>query len=147
MSPEETNRVDRAALRLVEVMIRRPWLVIGLTLIAVLAATSGVRHLEFSNNYRVFFSSDNPELLAFEEFQDTYTKNDNILFVLQPEDGQVFTPRLTEAIERLTEEAWQIPYAIRVDSVTNFQHTWADGDDLTVEDLIRDGKTLSEQEL
>ena len=147
MSPEVTNRVDRAALRLVEVMIRRPWLVIALTVIAVLAATSGVRHLEFSNNYRVFFSPENPELLAFEEFQDTYTKNDNILFVLQPKDGQVFTPRLTNAIERLTEEAWKIPYAIRVDSVTNFQHTWADGDDLTVEDLIRDGLSLSESEL
>ena len=130
MSPEETNRVDRAALRLVEVMIRRPWLVIGLTVIAVLAATSGVRHLEFSNNYRVFFSSENPELLAFDEFQDTYTKNDNILFVLQPKEGPVFTPRLAGAIEWLTEEAWKIPYAIRVDSVSNFQHTWADGDDL-----------------
>ncbi|MFQ5550528.1 MAG: RND family transporter [Gemmatimonadales bacterium] len=147
MSSEVTNRVDRAALRLVEVMIRRPWLVIGLTIIAVLAATSGVRHLEFANNYRVFFSPENPELLAFDEFQDTYTKNDNILFVLQPKEGQVFTPRFAEAIERLTEEAWKIPYAIRVDSISNFQHTWADGDELTVEDLIRNGNTLSEQEL
>ena len=147
MNPEVTNRVDRAALRLADVVTRRPWLVIALTVIAVLAATSGVRHLEFANNYRVFFSPRNPELLAFEDFQDTYTKNDNILFVLQPKDGQVFTPRLTDAIEQLTREAWKIPYAIRVDSVTNFQHTWADGDDLTVEDLIRDGHSLSESEL
>jgi predicted RND superfamily exporter protein len=147
MSPETSTRADRVALRLVEIMIRRPWLVIGLTILAVLAAASGVRHLKFANNYRVFFSPGNPELLAFEEFQDTYTKNDNILFVLQPQKGGIFTPRIAEAIERLTEEAWKIPYAIRVDSVSNFQHTWADGDDLTVEDLILDGRTLSEREL
>ena len=47
-------------------------------------------------------------------------------------------------METLTEAAWKIPYAIRVDSVTNFQHSWADGDDLTVEDLIRNGASLSQ---
>ena len=147
MSSSGPNRIDRVALRLFEGVVRRPWWVIGLTLVAVLVAVSGVSQLEFSNNYRVFFSPRNPELLAFEEFQDTYTKNDNILFVLQPERGEVFTPRMTAAIERLTEEAWKIPYAIRVDSISNFQHTWADGDELTVEDLIRGGGDLDRQEL
>jgi predicted RND superfamily exporter protein len=147
MKRREAGRIDRFALRLHETVARRPWWVIGTLLIAVLVAAGGIRHLEFSNNYRVFFSPKNPELLAFEEFQDTYTKNDNILFVLQPEEGQVFTPRLSRAIEELTAEAWKIPYAIRVDSVTNFQHTWADGDELTVEDLVRDGGALSRAEL
>ena len=36
----------------------------------------------------------------------------------------------------LTERAWKIPYSTRVDSVTNFQHTTADGDDLLVRDLV-----------
>ena len=38
----------------------------------------------------------------------------------------------------MTEQAWQIPYVIRVDSVTNFQHTSAIADDLVVEDLINE---------
>ena len=38
----------------------------------------------------------------------------------------------------MTEQAWQIPYVIRVDSVTNFQHTSAVEDDLVVEDLINE---------
>ena len=36
---------------------------------------------------------------------------------------------------------------IRVDSITNFQHSWAEGDDLTVEDLIQNGISLSEDAL
>jgi len=147
MRGREAGRIDRLAVGLFEGVARRPWWIIGTVLIAALAAASGMRHLEFSNNYRVFFSPQNPELLAFEEFQNTYTKNDNILFVLQPAEGDLFTPRLTDAIEKLTAEAWKIPYAIRVDSVTNFQHTWADGDDLTVEDLVRGGATLGRAEL
>jgi predicted RND superfamily exporter protein len=147
MRQETSSRTDRLALGLAGVVIRRPWLVVGLTVLLVAAAASGARFLEFSNNYRVFFSPDNPELVAFEEFQATYTKNDNIQFVIQPERGSVFTPRVADAVERLTAEAWKIPYAIRVDSVTNFQHSWADGDDLTVEDLIREAATMSEVEL
>ena len=141
------EQLDRWTMRYAAWILRYRWLVILATLLAVLAAASGGRHLSFSTNYRVFFSQENPELTAFESFQKTYTKNDNILFVLQPAEGNVFTPRLAEAMEWLTAEAWKIPYAIRVDSVSNFQHTRATGDDLTVEDLIRDGRDLAPSEL
>ncbi|MDH3888160.1 MAG: MMPL family transporter, partial [Gammaproteobacteria bacterium] len=40
------------------------------------------------------------------------------------------------AIARLTEESWQIPYSLRVDSITNYQHTEARDDDLLVDDLV-----------
>ena len=138
---------DRTAAILADNVIRFRWLVILATLLLVAATASGGRFLDFSNNYRVFFSDKNPELVAFDRFQETYTKNDNILFVLRPKDGAVFTPRVAAAIEKLTEGAWKIPFAIRVDSISNFQHSWADGDDLTVEDLVRGGAELAPEEL
>ncbi len=147
MSSGKPGIMDRVALRLADTVLAHPWKVVAITLLLVAAAGGGARHLEFANNYRVFFSPENPELVAFEEFQATYTKNDNILFVLQPSDGDVFAPELLSDIEWLTAEAWQIPYAIRVDSVTNFQHSWADGDELTVEDLVRDAPSMSVGEL
>jgi predicted RND superfamily exporter protein len=85
--------------------------------------------------------------VAFDELQATYTKNDNILFVVKPRNADVFAPHVAQAVEELTAEAWKIPFAIRVDSITNFQHSWADGDELTVEDLIRDGASLTEAQL
>ncbi len=134
---------DRIAADLGDRVIRHRWLIVLAMLAIAVAASNGVRYLEFSNNYRVFFSEKNPELVAFEQFQKTYTKNDNILFVLQAKEGEIFTPRISAAIEALTDEAWKIPFAIRVDSVTNFQHSWADGDDLTVENLVRNGAELA----
>ena len=141
------KRLEQWILRYADWVIRYRWWVIILTLLVVMGAASGGRYLGFSNNYRVFFSQENPELKAFDRFQGTYTKNDNIIFVLQPADGQVFSHRVAEAIEKLTAEAWKVPYAIRVDSISNFQHSWAQGDELTVEDLVRDGESLSEAEL
>ena len=101
-------------------------------------AVSGGRFLWFETNYRVYFSEDNPQLKAFDELQNVYGKNDNVLFVLAPSEGEVFTGPVLAAVEDLTRQAWQIPYAVRVDSITNFQHTRAEGDDLFVADLVSD---------
>ncbi len=123
---------------LAEALVSRRWLWLLAALLLAGLAASGARFLSFSNDYRIFFSKENPQLLAFEELQNTYTKSDNVLFVLAPADGKVFTPETLAAVEWLTEQAWQIPYSIRVDSVSNFQHTYAEGDDLIVEDLVMD---------
>ena len=113
---------------------RYPVLVVCLLLVA--GAGAGGQFLAFKTDYRNFFSEDNPQLQAFEQLQNTYTKTDNVLFVLAPKDGRVFSNETLASIIELTETAWQIPYSIRVDSITNFQHTVAEGDDLTVDDLV-----------
>ncbi|MFQ5329133.1 MAG: RND family transporter, partial [Thermodesulfobacteriota bacterium] len=123
------------------------WLIIVGTLLVAVVAASGGRHLTFSNDYRYFFSKENPQLQAFEALQDTYTKNDNVLFAIAPKNGKVFTRATLAIIEELTEASWQVPYSIRVDSITNFQHTRAEEDDLIVEDLVQDAASLTDDEL
>ncbi|MCG7989321.1 MAG: MMPL family transporter [Candidatus Thiodiazotropha weberae] len=128
-------------------VLKRKILVILLTVAVSLMMGSGVQHLRFNNDYRMFFSEENPQLKAFEMLQNTYTKNDNVLFVIEPQDGEVFTRETLIAVSELTKEAWQVPYSIRVDSITNFQHTYAEGDDLIVEDLVLNPASLSDEEL
>ena len=129
--------IDRFAAALTRRVISNRWLVILFSLALAVAAGTGAKNLEFSTNYRVFFSDANPELQAFEDLQNTYTKNDNFFFVFEPDASGAFSPQTLDAVEVLTEEAWKIPYAIRVDSISNFQHTFAIEDDLIVEDLVR----------
>ena len=70
-----------------EWLVRWRYPVLLISVLAVVAAASGIRFLTFKTDYRVFFSSDNPQLRAFEQLQNTYTKSDNVLFVLAPRDG------------------------------------------------------------
>ena len=125
-------------------VIRFRWLIILGTLALVAFAASGARLLNFATDYRVFFSEDNPQLQAFNELQDVYTQNDNLLFVFEPADLDPFSERSLRALSELTDEAWKLPYAIRVDALTNFQHTEADGDDLLVADLVEEPDSLSD---
>ena len=117
------------------------------TVLAVLLIASGARFIKFSNDYRVYFSEDNPQLQAFEALQNVYTKTDNVLFAIAPKDRQVFTGKTLASVEWLTAQAWRLPYANRVDSVTNFQHTRARGDELIVSDLVSKANTLSAADL
>ena len=89
------------------------WPVIVATLLIVMAAASGLTKLTFRDDYRAFFSEDNPQLTAFEVMEDVYTKNDNILFVLAPAAGDAFSVDTLAAVEELTDGAWQIPFALR----------------------------------
>lgn len=130
-----------------EWVIRWRWWLILVCIAATVAAGSGARFLEFTTDYRVFFSKENPQLQAFEELQDVYSKNDNVLFVIAPKDGKVFTRETLATVEWLTEAAWQLPYSSRVDSITNFQYTYADADDLVVSNLIENADTFSNQQL
>ncbi|NIB38107.1 MMPL family transporter [Pseudomaricurvus alkylphenolicus] len=128
-------------------LIRRRWLILIGALLLALMAASGARLIGFNNDYRVFFSEDNPQLQEFEQLQRTYTKVDNILFAVEPLDGDVFSPDVLEAVEALTAQAWHLPYSLRVDSITNYQHTYAEGDDLVVQDLVENASGYSRGEL
>jgi len=128
-------------------LIRYRWFVICTAILIAVAAGSGGRFIEPDNDYRVFFSDDNPQLQAFEEIQRAYTKTDNILFAVAPKSGEVFTSNILQAIEEATEKAWLLPFSLRVDSITNYQHTRAEQDDLIVSDLVENAEDLSIQEI
>ena len=131
----------------VEFLFKWRWIVLVGTLVVAVMAASGARFIEFKNDYQYFFREDNPQLRAFEDLQEIYTKNDNTLIVLAPESGKVFTPETLAAVGELTERAWQLPYATRVDSITNFQHTRAEEDDLIVDDLVDLEREYTDDEL
>ena len=128
-------------------IVNNPILVILLSLIWTAIAIYGVTYFRFTNDYRYFFSSENPYLTAFEELERTYSSPDTLLFVYQPQDGTKATSaQALQMVEEITTQGWQIPFSTRVDSITNFQNTRAIGeDDLEVRDLVVDaGQTDAE---
>ena len=103
----------------------------------------GFKNLHVETDYRIFFSADDPNLAADEQLKAIYGKSDNILFVVHPHNGDIFSPDNLASIEELTEMAWQIPHSRRVDSVTNFQYPSVEGDDIQIENLVQDARSYS----
>ena len=82
-------------------VIRWRYLVVLITLVVIFAIAAGGKNLVFTNDYRYFFSEDNPQLLEFEALQDTYTKNDNVYIMLEPKQGDVFNKKFLTALKEL----------------------------------------------
>lgn len=129
-----------------EFLLRHRFVALFILLLSTFGLSSGAQFLYFDNDYRVFFGKDNPQLKAFEKVQQTYTKIDNVNFAIDPLTGSANDPAVLAGVEALTEMAWQLPFSIRVDSLSNYQHTEVDGDDLIVRDLFINGSELSADE-
>jgi uncharacterized protein len=130
--------------RLAALLVRQRHAFIALSLLLVVAVSYGAKFVWFNGDYRIFFRDDNPQLVAHERQQASFTKSDNVSFILAPANGEVFTRGTLAAIEQLTADAWKVPYSIRVDSITNYQHTRAVGDELATGDLVRDAASLTD---
>ncbi|PTQ76077.1 hypothetical protein C8R26_1237 [Nitrosomonas oligotropha] len=128
-------------------VVNARWYILILIAGLVVMAGYGIKDLQFKSDYRMFFSDDNPQLTALENLQKTYTRDDNVLLVLTPAKGDVFSPEILTIAQQLTKDLWQTPYSTRVDSLVNFQYSHANGDEVTVEDLVGDITQLTPEDL
>ncbi len=124
-----------------------PWWTLLFTLIIVVTLGYGLQFLGFKNDYQTYFSKENPQLQTFQDIQNTYNKTDNVMFVVEPLDGKVFSPKTLATIMELTKISWSMSYASRVDSITNYQHTTANADELIVADLVSQPAQLNPNQL
>ena len=124
------------------VIQRHKWIVL-FTLVFVTCLGAGIKNLKSTSDFRIYFSEDNPQLVAFETLERTYGKQDSLFFFIQPENKNIFTKENLSLIVELTDKAWNLPYAIRVNSLTNYQHTEVNGDDLNTDYLVDEVSALT----
>ena len=133
---ETLNSAEPLERRFSEWVVGVRWWIIASCFPAVFLAAAGGSFLEFSSSHQEFFSKDDPMFLALQTLEDTYGKSESVLFIIAPDEGDAASESSLKASVWLTERAWHTPFSKRVDSLANFQHTTADGDELTVRDLV-----------
>ena len=143
-APWRQSRLDRY----ITFVLRQRWFVIAAASLVMAATAAGGRLLTVTGDYRAQLGEDNPELATFDVLEDTYAATYVALVAVAPRTGSVFTRETIHAIEELTEAAWTAPYSTRVDSLTNYSHSEAIGeDDLVVEPLVDDAQSLDDADL
>lgn len=123
------------------------WIVLVGTVLLGIVIGSGGSKLKFDGDYHAYFSESNPQLEAFDNLQEKYTKDESVIIALSPKDKNIFTKANLSSIEKMTSDAWTIPYNSRVDAITNFQHTRAEADDLYVSDLVSEVEMMTTSDI
>lgn len=122
------------------------WVAVISTLL-ILAIGFGVSRLQIDSGIKVFFNKNDPNLLAQEQIEQTYGKEDNILVVIEAKQGDIFTPENLATVQSVTEQSWFVPNSRRVDSLNNFLYPSVDGDDIRIGALIENATALSAREI
>jgi predicted RND superfamily exporter protein len=127
LSSKVELRAEELTVRYTQWLLRWRWPIIITVLLASALTCYGFRYFVLDNDYRVFFSHDDPKLLDYEALQNAYTKDETLFFIVTSKSGEVFDRETLAALGELTESAWQLPHVLRVDSVTNFQYVSSRG--------------------
>ncbi len=101
-------------------MLRHRWLVLASAVAVMLVLTAGLQFITISNDWRDMLDEDNPQLVAFDTLEDTYTATNAAVIAVAPKGGSVFTREALGAIEELTEAAWRVPSSTRVDALADW---------------------------
>lgn len=124
-------------------LLRRPKLSVLIIFAFLLLSATGAKSLYFRGDFNIFFKPENPQLMAYEKMQETFSKNENASIIISPRHGDIFTPETLSLIKTLTELAWETPYSTRVDSLANFQHSRSEDGTLVVDNLWGEKNDLS----
>lgn len=117
-------------------LIKFRWLFFILSLALVGISLTGFKHFIFDASPRIYFAEDNKAYENYLGMEDTYGRDFKLFIMVSSTQGDLFQKQQLQAILELTEAAWQIPFARRVNSITNFQYTQSIDDDLEVNDFI-----------
>ncbi|GMT49237.1 MAG: hypothetical protein IEMM0008_0776 [bacterium] len=114
---------------------KRRWYIISITLLITLLLGLGALKLKLNTSLRIWFEEGSQEVIQYDNFRSRFAQDNNVIVVFKDERG-VFNSDAITVIERLTEKFWTTKYISRVDSLTNYAHTYVDGDSLEIKDLI-----------
>ncbi len=124
-----------------------PWAVAIITVALLIPALYGCSKLQFTPDFFIYFSDDNPQLAALRTLENEFDKQENLIFIVESSHsgGLIYQRDIIRFIAELTEAAALIPHVRRVESLTNFQKLWVDGDNIHTHDLVPSDADLLDQ--
>ena len=105
-------------------MYKNPWFIILLPSLLLLSAIVGCQYLSFTTDFRAYFSTDNPQLQAFQQLESDFNKQDTLVFLIEMEDESrsVLNLNTLNFLAELTQKAWQLPFHLPPSST--LQPSW-----------------------
>jgi len=138
---------NKALKLLIVWIVANPKKILLLVLLLLVLFSVGMTNLQISNDFRVYLSRDNPQLLAFESFENNYVKSDSATMVISAKKADLFSQSGLTLIQEITEKAWFITDAYRVSSLSNYQYIQSSNDEISTRYLVEEANNLSQSEI
>src|SRR5688572_27002809 len=113
-------------------------------LLLVLAFAPGLSRLRSDFTHTGFFNLDDPKLQKFEAFEKRFGNDDTVIIAVHSPSG-IYDTDTIALLQWLTEQMWQVPEVLRVESITNYNWMHGREGEIVVEPFLPE--TLSAEVL
>ena len=134
--------------------VKYRWVLFFLSLLFSLVGGYGLKYFVVDGSPKALIDEGNDDLERLELLEDEFGRTNNAVILLGPKDeigaqysNFMFGKEQISALSEITSKSWLLPRAVRVDSITNYQHSWSEGDDLYVDSLLDEYQNLSEEKV
>jgi hypothetical protein len=120
---------------------KSPKFFVTITLFLMIVMTAGLSQFATKNDVRIWFDPNDPKLDSLNFLEKTFGNDETLVIAVSVDnpDDDLFSQANIKLVQELTEKAWLIPQVIRVESITNHNYVYAEGDDIMISPLIEDG--------
>lgn len=130
----------------IDFVLGKPVLSIILSLILVVGLVPNALKLKPDFSYRIWFMDDDPLLKKFDTFERQFGNDENIAILIHSPNG-IFDESSVRVVQQVTEKMWLAPDVIRVDSLSNYSYTMAEGDEMFVDPFLPEEDELTQEYL
>jgi len=109
-----------------------PKTIFFITLSIIIAFLPQLKNVEEQYGSRIWYASTDPLIKQLDKFERTFGNDELVILAVYKESG-LFDTETLEYIRKLTEDAWEIADVIRVDSISNYNYTFGEDDDINIE--------------
>ena len=121
---------------LTALVYRRKYVALACMLLMTFALASQTAKLKIDTRDESFFHDDDPALIAYNTFRDTFGQDDMFIIAMKPQDG--LTRKFFATLYQIHNELEaSVPYLDDITSLVNGRIVRAEGDTLIVEDLMK----------
>jgi predicted RND superfamily exporter protein len=143
---ERLERINKWFAERAKTIIKFRWLIIAGLIILDLLAIMGIKRIQIDISNESWFLSDDPLVIAREEFEDIFGNNDYAAVLVEAED--VFSPEILKMMKELGQELkTKVPYSDKLMSITDLDFTRGTEEGLIVGNIVPNEIPTSPKEI
>ena len=108
-----------------------------ISLIIIIGFLPGLSMFGEKYDVRIWFRTTDPLIKTLDAFEKRFGNDESLVIAIHSPNG-VFDMATSKVIHEMTDKMWRIPQVIRVDSLANYNYSYAEGDDIIVEPFFPD---------
>ncbi len=114
----------------------------------VLASIPGFLYLKLNFSYSVWYNADDPLMLRYKEFEKRFGNDAGLVIGIHNPKG-ILNNKSLLLVNKITNDLWETPDIIRVDSLANYDFVQSENDEITVLPLAErfEGESFSDNEI